>query len=294
VLTSITLQNFKSFGEEQTIQLQPITVLVGPNNSGKSCFVSLAEFIRTAAMEGGAKAFEKASGADFVFHRPPAGDGTMRIGWKIDEGEDGEGSYETALQRGKSSTYVGLPDGECFDLPKLGKAWRDNVGERDVFNVFMKLHSLATGSGRTTRDADAYRPIWSPMVYSTDIKLVLPTLKEDAEVLPEPKLGAGGSGLPALLGIWRGFDLDRAVELDAFIHKCLPEIEHVLVKPGPTPGNQRLWTRSRKRRTRRTAAGYAGSPRRYRANGPRTEANAASSSPCSVLRHGSFVSAIHP
>ena len=218
MLTSITVQNFKSFGEEQTIPFQPITVLVGPNNSGKSCFVSLAKFIRTAAMDGGDEAFEKDGGTDFVSHRPPAGDGTMRIGWKIDEGEEGEGCYETALRR-EGSTYVGSPDGERFDLPKLGKAWTEGVEGRDVF---MKLHSLATGSGRTTRDADAYRPIWSPMVYSTDIKLALPALRGDAEVVPAPSLGADGTGVPALLGVLRGFDPDRAAELDVFIHKSLP------------------------------------------------------------------------
>lgn len=48
MLTSITLQNFKSFGEAQTVPLEPITVLVGPNNSGKSNFMSVGRFMRNA------------------------------------------------------------------------------------------------------------------------------------------------------------------------------------------------------------------------------------------------------
>ena len=138
MLTSITLQNFKSFGEEQTIPLQPITVLVGPNNSGKSCFVSLARFIRDTAMDGGEAAIEEQGGVDFVFHRPPVGDGTMRIGWKIDEGEEGEGVYETALKR-DGTTYAGLPDGERFDLPKLGEASRVDVGGRNALRFGVDL-----------------------------------------------------------------------------------------------------------------------------------------------------------
>ena len=46
MLSSITLRNFKSFGEEQTIPLRPITVLVGPNNSGKSAFMNIGQFVR--------------------------------------------------------------------------------------------------------------------------------------------------------------------------------------------------------------------------------------------------------
>lgn len=36
-LTEIRLRGFKSFGDdEQTIDLRPLTVIIGPNNSGKS------------------------------------------------------------------------------------------------------------------------------------------------------------------------------------------------------------------------------------------------------------------
>jgi predicted ATPase len=36
-IKSIRLQNFKGF-KDATIQLKPLTVLIGPNSSGKSCF----------------------------------------------------------------------------------------------------------------------------------------------------------------------------------------------------------------------------------------------------------------
>ncbi len=99
MLTSITLQNFKSFGEEQSIPLQPITVLVGPNNSGKSNLVSLARFIRNAATAGAESAFEQEGGIEFVLRRPPVGDALTRIGWKVDVETDSEAAYGVELAR---------------------------------------------------------------------------------------------------------------------------------------------------------------------------------------------------
>ena len=76
---------------------------------------------------------------------------------------------------------------------------------------------------------------------SREIKLFVPYLRDDAKVVPTPTLGSDGSGLAAVLGLWRGSDPQRAEQLDKFMRECVPEIAHVLVKPGPTPGTQRLW-----------------------------------------------------
>jgi AAA15 family ATPase/GTPase len=39
LLSGITLENFKAF-EAQSVELRPITVIVGPNNSGKSSLLA--------------------------------------------------------------------------------------------------------------------------------------------------------------------------------------------------------------------------------------------------------------
>lgn len=235
MLTSITLQNFKSFGEEQTIPLEPITVLVGPNNSGKSNLVSLARFIRNAAMGGAESAFKEEGGVRSVFHRPVARGGSMRIGWKVDDGTDTEGSYSIDLAP-TSPTLVATPEREHFDLPRLAKDWAGSTGV-----PFSKLQSVVTGGPLTPPYGDAFRGIGLPLVTSREIKLALSALRQDAEVVPEPVLAADGSGMAPVLALWRGANLDQAAQLDAFIHKCLPEIAHVIVKPGPVPGENRLW-----------------------------------------------------
>jgi predicted ATPase len=252
VLTSITAQNFKSFGEEQTIPLQPITVLVGPNNSGKSNLVSLARFVRNAARNAertgsGEKAFEEEGGVGFVFRRPAVGDGRMRVGWTAHGGEDAEGSYISELAREgqgpdvvqKKERLWGPNLGEAFDLEGDSLRLRRDQGA-------VALETPLAGLGMLVRRHDvsalaSFRPVWAPIVHSREIKLAISALCQDAGVVSDPKLGEDGSGMPAVLGLWRGANLERADELDKLIHKCLPEIARVLVKPGPVPGEQRLW-----------------------------------------------------
>ena len=45
-LTRIELENFKSIGSRQTIDLQPITLLFGPNSSGKSTILQALHYLR--------------------------------------------------------------------------------------------------------------------------------------------------------------------------------------------------------------------------------------------------------
>jgi predicted ATPase len=90
-------------------------------------------------------------------------------------------------------------------------------------------------------ELERFAPVLAPMVLSREVKLTIPALRKDAPVVASPHLAGDGSGMPAVLGLWRGSNFDRARELDDFMRSCLPEISHVLVKPGPVPGEQRLW-----------------------------------------------------
>jgi predicted ATPase len=92
MVRSITLQNFKSFGERQTVPLEPITVLVGPNNSGKSSFMSMGRFVANSVLGEPNDGVEQEGGLRFVLHRPPQGDGRLVLAWESDEG-----SYSTEM-----------------------------------------------------------------------------------------------------------------------------------------------------------------------------------------------------
>ena len=203
MLKSVTLRNFKSFGEEQTVPLQPITVLVGPNNSGKSSFISVASFLRACLTASDSNVVARGAEVDFLFHRPVTGDSRMYLRWDL-----GDISHAFEVARQASSAYL---------TPETWTA----------------LRSIRVQA------SSPYQQIASPWLNSRVVKLALPALQEDARVVESPRLDASGAGLAAVLGLWRNFDMERAARLDAFVHACLPEIKHVLARPGE--GTQRLW-----------------------------------------------------
>lgn len=53
MITEITIENFKSFGKPQTIPLKPITLLYGPNSSGKSSIIQLLLMLKQTLEHSG-------------------------------------------------------------------------------------------------------------------------------------------------------------------------------------------------------------------------------------------------
>src|SRR5690242_18150086 len=86
MIQSISLQNFKSFGELQTVPIEPITVLVGPNNSGKSNFMSVGRFISNCTVADLLEAVRQEGGGEFLIHRPSSQDALCTIGWSTPSG----------------------------------------------------------------------------------------------------------------------------------------------------------------------------------------------------------------
>jgi predicted ATPase len=237
MIRSITLQNFKSFGERQEIPLEPITVLVGPNNSGKSSFMSVGRFMANAVI-GIKEAIDQEGGVSFTFHRPSWGDGALELEWKANDG-----SYGLDLGRARRDV-VYVASEELFDFQE-GRAFFRMPDGRVTFTGGGGIASageLNLGlSYAVTREI--YEPIWAPLVHSRMIKLSLPALRMDSEVVPSPQLTQEGAGLAAMLGLWRGSQPEKCEELEAFLRKWLPEVRNALVRPAPVPGYQRLWIR---------------------------------------------------
>ena len=51
-MDSITLENYRCFGEKQTARLAPLTLLVGPNSTGKTSFLALIRALLNLALRG--------------------------------------------------------------------------------------------------------------------------------------------------------------------------------------------------------------------------------------------------
>lgn len=240
MIESITLQNFKSFGEEQTIPLEPITVLVGPNNSGKSNFMSVARFLTNCFITSVSTAVN-AEGASF-FHQPFKTAEPCLIRW-----DKGSKYYELNLSR-------------RGDLPLI----LERFSVRDQRPFFERSgNDLVVGTQLIPRVPDVDRFVflqhnlldeplaisalhhWAPFARSRTIKLAVTSLRRDAEVIPRPEMGVDGQGLAAVVGLWRGAMPEKVEALNGFLSRCLPEIRDVLVRPAPLPGHQRLWFRQK-------------------------------------------------
>ena len=240
MVESITLQNFKSFGEQQTIPLEPITVLVGPNNSGKSNFMSVGRFLTNSLVVNVPEAIRQEG--EFFFHRPLFEKRPCTIGWTTSKATysatlSPAGPYPIQLEALSDSASGGMRLSR-----NAGGQLRQYRGTQfTVFPVENHNSFLVQQTGLSQQDHDVLRSVWRPFQNSQTIKLSLGALREDSEVVPKPEIGLDGRGLAAVLGLWRGAMPEKTEALQGFMTRCLPEMANVFVRPAPVPGHQRLW-----------------------------------------------------
>ncbi|MGC9983487.1 MAG: ATP-binding protein [Polyangia bacterium] len=89
----------------------------------------------------------------------------------------------------------------------------------------------------------AYVAVCAPILEARFVQLSLVALRKDAFVERDLALDSSGLGLAAVVGKWRGAQPDKTKRLEDFVHKCIPAIQNVFVKPGDMPGTQGLWIR---------------------------------------------------
>jgi len=233
MVESITLQNFKSFGEQQTIPLEPITVLVGPNNSGKSNFMSVGRFLTNSLVVNVPEAIRQEG--EFFFHLPMFEERPCLIGWTTPAG-----TYSASLVPHPYPLREEQFDSGSPSTSFVRNGLRMKLGNSTVWPL-SDQNQFAIQSPLGEPRKDALSSIWKPLSNTRIIKLALRALREDAEVVPKPEIGLDGQGLAAVLGLWRGAMPEKAEALQGFMTRCLPEMANVFVRPAPVPGHQRLW-----------------------------------------------------
>lgn len=83
-LRRMTVSNYRSVGEDVSIDFEPLTVLVGINGSGKSNLLDAPRFVAQALTEGLESAVEERHGFNSMLRDIGRPRGTMRIGLEID------------------------------------------------------------------------------------------------------------------------------------------------------------------------------------------------------------------
>jgi predicted ATPase len=225
MLRSITLQNFKSFGVLQKIPLEPITVLVGPNNSGKSNLLSVGKFVSDCVFRSPEDAVKDAGGVQNIIHRPAVADGHVHIGWSSDEG-----SYLVEFFAQQDRLHA---QNESMSKMEQPHSPGRKMGDRQPFDLLKSLINYPDKGAST-------RGIWRPLLASRRLHLALNALREDAQFVTEPRLTDNGAELASVVALWRSAYPEKSAQLDDFLRRCLPEVKFVLALPSH-PGLQRLW-----------------------------------------------------
>jgi energy-coupling factor transporter ATP-binding protein EcfA2 len=246
MIKSITLQNYRSFGARQTIPLEPITVLVGPNNSGKSSFMSVRRLIQSA-IQRHQRGNVVWPDDPYLFHRPPAADGSFYLEWVSNRG-----SYGTSLQPNQSWLQVGS---EWLRHDELGDAWTltEEMLSGETTRKYRDAGGITWGPSPFVgllrlqdSHAPAHQPfadVLRPLVEAREVKLSLGALRTDAPFENRPTLGSNGSNMASIVSLWRSSRPERAEALDEIMQKSIPEIRHVLAMPAPEGQAYRLWFR---------------------------------------------------
>jgi hypothetical protein len=208
--------------------------------------MSVGRFVANLIVGGGIEAIEQEGGEAFFFHRPPEGDATFVLAWKSDHSSyflelKRTGSEATTTEEALDTLYEDVITPVIHTDLALGKE-RTYLRFKDKTEIPLK--GIAPGLSYVVHNhGSKYSEIWKALSQSRMVKLSLRMLREDAAVVPDPRLGMDGAGMAAVLGLWRGSQPEKVAELESFLHKCLPEVRNVLVRPAPAPGYQRLWVR---------------------------------------------------
>ncbi len=97
----MTVSNFRSIGEDVSVDFEPITVLVGVNGSGKSNLLDAPRFVAQALTDGLESAVEERHGFDALRRDVGGTRGTVRVGLEL-EHERWTADYAVEIGAGRT------------------------------------------------------------------------------------------------------------------------------------------------------------------------------------------------
>lgn len=115
MITRVQVKNYRSI-EDADVQMEPMTVLVGRNGSGKSSFVDAIKFVRDALRIGIENAITDRNGFSSIRRWSPGRKHQVKIVLTIDQG-DFYGNYEITLSS----------DGEGFKILREKASYRNKM-----------------------------------------------------------------------------------------------------------------------------------------------------------------------
>ena len=246
MIERVRLENYISFGAAQEIPLEPITIIVGANNSGKTNFLRIVDFVRDG----------RPGDARWI-HRPlPSGANTFSVGWDAVLGTTEDGRARAGAYELKANFTVNGPiqitQSIAIDNKSVFHAY-GNLGTQVIAQFFGRSHNWVLGMSPETllvnesffglnpvptARADV-RAIVSPLAHARHVHLVVAALREPNSLKPGTPLQPSGAGLSATLANWTLAQPDLMDEFNSIMTRCVPELRRVLVEC-PDEGRVRL------------------------------------------------------
>lgn len=129
-LTRLTVSNYRSIGENVSIDFEPLTVLVGINGSGKSNLLDAPRFIAHALTDGLESAVESRHGFDAIQRDAGGKRGSVRIELALST-ESWTATYEIELGRSKALDFA--VQSERLEVtddhdPRVNSFWKNRLG----------------------------------------------------------------------------------------------------------------------------------------------------------------------
>lgn len=242
MISRVRLKNYRSIGELQVIDLQPITVLVGANNSGKSSFLRFVELARNPNL-----------GLQSLWHRPPMADRELLIEWTVPNAA-GMGPATWSLTAQTHGTEITSTEKVTHDNREIVS---NVVAGPSRYSLQLLGTHVGTSYGSCAapavlnefrhRNEDPYRgatkilaALIDPMRTARDVHLKVDALRADNQLVPKTTIGIEGSGLAGLVAEWQLTQPEMIQVYNDLMSRCLPELRRVLVQC-EQPGSVRLF-----------------------------------------------------
>jgi predicted ATPase len=122
---ALKVQGYRSL-VDMSLTLHPLTVMIGPNGSGKTSVLEVFQLLRNAVQENLADALERLGGVEGVLSRVPNGPDRLRLELQLDV--ESKRSTDPMCYR-----FELMPRGTGYVIPFERLEWRFNPGAEQPF-----------------------------------------------------------------------------------------------------------------------------------------------------------------
>jgi predicted ATPase len=243
MISELRVQNFKCLLDVKA-DLAPFTVLIGPNDSGKSSVLDAIQLALRAATEGSDRLGVEL--AELVWRRDPQ----RTIQWTLKgTGAPGGFSYDLAMPR-RQNVRESFEGGDLVLKRNEGGGYAINYGERvglgamgrSIVEYLLSLHAspqLIPPKEFSALASNA-RALAAALAPPTKYRLEPEALRQSSTVSENPVLSPTGGNLAAVLdALITGADRSAIISLEKALSDAVPSLSGIALRVVPgTPGTK--------------------------------------------------------